>query len=194
MGGLESDTIGGYNSFLAKQKNEPGRAFVTTVLFDDRYETIHDRADIASVAPLTTKEYYARGCTALLDAVGRTVTHIASLHKALGRHAPEKTLFVITTDGLENASREYTAEKVKKLIEKQKKAGWEFLFLGANIDAVATAKQYGIDEDRAVTYQADSRGTELNFEAVDNAVRCFRSTAAMPKAWKKDIETYRHSH
>ena len=190
MSGLEDDTIGGYNSMLAKQKKEEGEAVVTTVLFDDRYELLHDRIPLQGVAPITDDQYYVRGSTALLDAIGRTITKIANVQK---HTAPEmradKVLFVITTDGYENASREYSYKKVKSMVEHEKeKYGWEFLFLGANIDAVAVAGQFGIGADRAVTYHADHEGTALNYDVVSETVSSLRACAAVPSNWKKRIE------
>lgn len=190
MSGLESDTIGGYNSMLAKQKKEEGEATVTTVLFDDRYELLHDRIALRGVAPITEEQYYVRGSTALLDAIGRTITKIVNVQ----RHtAPElradKVLFVITTDGYENASREYGYEQIKAMVEREREEfGWEFLFLGANIDAIAAARQFGISPDRAVTYHADQAGTRLNYEVVGETVSCLRASAAVPPNWKERIE------
>ena len=190
MAGLESDTIGGYNAMLEKQKKEAGEATVTTVLFDDQYELLHDRIDLKGIAPITDREYYVRGCTALLDAIGRTIQKIANVqrHTAPGQRA-EKVLFVITTDGMENASREYTYEKVRQLVERQKREfGWEFLFLGANIDAIRTARRFGIGADRAVNYHADSRGTQLNYQVVSETVSCMRAGAPIAANWKERIE------
>src|SRR5699024_5640042 len=164
MQGLEGDTIGGFNAMIEKQKKEPGEAFVSTVLFDDRTEVLHDRVRVGEVRPITQKEYYVRGCTALLDAVGGAIHHIGNIHKyARPEDIPEHTLFVITTDGMENASRRYSARRVKEMIRRQKeKYGWEFLILGANIDAVETAGRVGICPDRAVNYHSDSTGSRLN--------------------------------
>lgn len=179
MSGLESDTIGGFNSLIAKQKKEAGEAYVSTVLFDDRAEVLYDRVPLEKVEPMTDAQYYVRGCTALLDAVGGAVHHIANVHKyAREEDRPEKTLFVITTDGMENASRQYDYERVKKMIEHEKeKYGWEFLFLGANIDAAATARRFGIGADRAVDYECDGAGTSLNYEVVSKAVSHLRMAA-----------------
>ena len=191
MGGLESDTIGGYNSMLKKQREAEGEVLVSTVLFDDRSEVLYDRVPLEKLPQMTEKEYYVRGCTALLDAVGGAVRHIGNVHKyAREEDRPEKTIFVITTDGLENASREYSSERVKKLIEQQKeKYGWEFLFLGANIDAVETAGRIGISADRAANYHSDSRGTALNYEVLADAVCEMRSCAApISRDWKKRID------
>ena len=192
MSGLENDTIGGYNAFLEKQKNEEGEAVVTTVLFDDKYELVHDRSDIKKVKPLTNKEYFARGTTALLDAVGKTVNNVAARHRnALDSEVPFKTIVVITTDGFENASREYDSAKVKEMIELQKKEyGWEFLFLGANIDAVETAKNFGISKKYAATYCADGEGTALNFESVSCAVSNMRASIPLEESWKGNIEEH----
>ncbi|MBO4414829.1 MAG: hypothetical protein J5824_02465 [Lachnospiraceae bacterium] len=191
MGGLESDTIGGYNSMLAKQKKEDGKAIVTTVLFDDKIEILHDRVELKKVKPITDKEYFVRGSTALLDAVGSTISHIRSVHKNTDdEEVPEKTLFIITTDGMENASREYTYDKVKQLVEKQKeKDHWEFIFLGANIDAVAVAGRFGVAANRAVTYECDSAGTQLNFDVMSKMVSCARacgSAELMEEAFDDD--------
>ena len=190
MSGLEGDTIGGFNAMIEKQRGEPGEAFVSTVLFDNQSEVIHDRIPIGKMPQLTDKEYYVRGCTALLDAVGSAIHHIGNVHKyAREEDRPEKTLFVITTDGMENASRQYTYEKVRSLIEKQKREyGWEFLFLGANIDAAREAARFGIHPDRAVDYRADRRGTRVIYETVSETVRDFRASRPMTAGWKKKIE------
>ena len=179
MQGLEKDTIGGFNSMLAKQKQAEGSAFVSTILFDSFSEVLHDRLDIHEVAPITEREYFVRGCTALLDAVGGAIHHIGNIHKYARRSdVPENTLFVITTDGMENASQRYTAEQVKDMIRRQtEQYGWEFLFLGANIDAVETAGSLGIAPDRAVNYHCDSEGTRLNYEVVGQAVAAVRCNA-----------------
>ncbi len=192
MSHLEADTIGGYNSLLEKQKKEQGDAVVTTVLFDDKYEIIHDNADIKKVNPLTDREYFARGSTALLDAVGKTINYVGHRHKYTRySEIPQKTMVVIITDGFENASREFSQLQVKSMIEHQKeKYGWEFLFLGANIDAVSTARSYGIAPDRAVKYEADSIGTMTNFEAVNATVSCVRESRPIAPNWKKEIEEY----
>ncbi len=189
MAGLEEDTIGGYNALLKKQKAVEGKARITTVLFDDQYELLHYRADIDTVKPITGEEYYVRGCTALLDAVGRTVARIKSETDSLGgKEKPDKVMFVITTDGMENSSREYSQSTVKNMIEKRKKDGWEFLFLGANIDAVAAARSFGIDRDRAVKYKSDRQGTRLNYEVVSDAVSCIRENRPLSAGWKRRIE------
>ena len=190
MQGLEADTIGGFNSMLNKQKKEPGEALVSTVLFDDRVEVLHDRVRADRVKPITDREYYVRGCTALLDAVGGAIHHIGNIHKyARPEDVPEHTLFVITTDGMENASRRYSAHQVRRMIQRQKKKyGWEFLFLGANIDAVETAGHLGIDADRAVNYHCDSEGTRLNYQVLTQAVSAVRCSAPLDAHWKDAIE------
>ena len=191
MAGLEKDTIGGFNSMLEKQRKEPGDAVVSTVLFDNQAEVIHDRVALADVPNLTDREYYVRGCTALLDAVGGAIHHIGNVHKYARREdVPEKTLFIITTDGMENASRRYTYDKVRRMIEHEKeKYGWEFLFLGANIDAAAEAKRFGIDESMAANYHCDEEGTALNYEVISEAITSVRACAAPLSAdWKKKID------
>ena len=190
MSGLEADTIGGFNSMLAKQKQEKGEALVSTVLFDNVCEVLHDRVEIGKIAPMTERDYTVRGCTALLDAIGGAIHHIGNVHKyARAEDVPEHTLFIITTDGMENASRNYTAEKVKQMIERQKtKYGWEFLFLGANIDAVETARPFGIAPDRAANYRCDSRGTALNFEVLSETISDVRMSAPISANWKKRID------
>lgn len=190
MSGLESDTIGGFNGMLAKQKKEEGEALVSTVLFDDQCEVLHDRLDLSDVQPMTDKEYYVRGCTALLDAIGGAIHHIGNVHKYIREEdRPEHTLFIITTDGLENASRRYTYENVKAMIERQKsKYGWEFLFLGANIDAMKEAKRFGIEPERAVNYNCDEEGTKLNYKVLNEAMCCVRSSKALSNDWKREIE------
>ncbi|MDM8240182.1 hypothetical protein QUW63_13890 [Pseudoflavonifractor phocaeensis] len=190
MQGLESDTIGGFNAMIEKQKKEPGPAYVSTVLFDDRTGVLHNRVPLEKVRPITKKEYYVRGCTALLDAVGGAIHHIGNIHKyARAEDVPEHTLFVITTDGMENASRRYSVQQVKEMIQRQKKQyNWEFLFLGANIDAVETAGHLGIAPDRAVNYHCDSVGTRLNYEVVGHAVAAVRCNTPLDEHWKDAIE------
>ena len=190
MCGLEKDTIGGFNSLIEKQKKEPGEAYISTVLFDDESQVIHDRVPVGQVKPMTEEEYYVRGCTALLDAVGGAIDHIGNVHKyAREEDRPEKTLFIITTDGMENASRRYRAEKVKAMIKRQKeKYGWEFLFLGANIDAVCEAGRFGIDADHAVNYCCDAAGTALNYEVLDEAMRSVRGGKRLAASWKSRVE------
>ena len=190
MYGLEQDTIGGFNSMLEKQKQQPGDVFVTTILFDNKLEMLHDRLPLASVAPMTDKDYTVRGSTALLDAVGSTIHHIARIHKyAHPDYRPEKTLFVIITDGMENASRKYSADKVKQMIERQKeKYGWEFIFLGANIDAVEAAGNIGIAPEMAVNYHCDSQGTQLNYDVISEAVCAVRACGSMASDWRQRID------
>jgi len=190
MSGLEADTIGGYNSMLKKQKQEEGSAYVSTVLFDDQCEVLHDRIDINEITPITDKDYYVRGCTALLDAVGGAIHHIGNIHKyARKEDVPEHTIFIITTDGMENSSRRYSYEKVKAMVERQqKKYGWEFLFFGANIDAITEAGRFGIRADRATDYVCDSEGTELNYEAMSYAVSAVRQSKPLAEKWKTKIE------
>ncbi len=176
MCGLEADTIGGFNSMIEKQKKEDGEVYVSTVLFDDQTDVIYDRVDISRIEPMTDKQYYVRGCTALLDAVGGAIHHIGNIHKyARNEDVPEKTIFVITTDGMENASRFYSYDDVRRMIERQKeKYGWEFIFLGANIDAAAEARKFGISASRAARYENDCEGTALNYSVVSEAVSRMR--------------------
>ena len=190
MAGLENDTIGGFNAMIEKQKQEPGEAIVSTVLFDNESVVVHDRVDIQKVGLMTRKEYYVRGCTALLDAVGGAIHHIGNVHKyAREEDRPEKTLFVITTDGMENASRKYSYDRLKAMIERQKeKYGWEFLFLGANIDAAKEAARFGITEDCAANYHADSQGTAVIYEAVNEAVCSVRASRPMSRDWKQSVD------
>lgn len=190
MHGLEADTIGGFNSMIEKQKKETGEALVSTILFDNAAEVIHDRVSLKDIRELTSRDYCVKGCTALLDAVGGAIHHIGNIHKyARPEDVPEHTLFIITTDGMENASRRYSSMEVKKIITRQKeKYGWEFLFLGANIDAVETAAGFGIGADRAVNYRADSQGTQLNYEVLGDAVSAVRQSAPLTAGWKKRID------
>ncbi len=191
MSGLENDTIGGYNGMLKKQRETEWEVLVSTVLFDHNIEVLHDRVPLDKVSEITEKDYYVRGCTALLDAVGGAIHHIGNVHKyAREADRPEKTIFVITTDGMENASHQYSYDRVKQMVERQKeKYGWEFLFLGANIDAIKTAGLFGISEDRATNYLSDHEGTKLNYEVLADAVSDMRCCAAPISAdWKKRIE------
>ena len=190
MGGLEPDTIGGFNAMLTRQKEQKGEANVTTILFDHEVQLLHDRFPLHAVAPLTEKDYYVRGCTALLDAIGYGVEKMVNIQ----RHLPEderaeKVIFVITTDGLENASKRFSYEKIRRMIEREKEQyGWEFLFLGANIDAVETARHFGIGADRAVNYNSDSEGTQLNYEVLSEAISAVRSSAPLGADWKSRID------
>lgn len=191
MSGLEADTIGGYNSMLEKQKTGEGEVIISTVLFDDKIEVIHDRKPITEVKPISGEEYYVRGCTALLDAVGGAIHHIGHTHKEADTNdVPEKTLFIITTDGMENASKKYTYDKIKKMVEKKKKKlGWEFIFMGANIDAISVASQFGIAKNRAVRYESDSVGTRLNYNVMSNLIssaRMCQSSAKMTQAFNDE--------
>ncbi len=190
MNGLKSDTIGGFNSMIERQKKEDGTVFVTTVLFDTRFERIHDRLLLEDVPPMTEKEYVPGGCTALLDAVGDTIRHIVHIHRyARPEDVPAKTVFVITTDGLENASRRYSRDEVKRMIEhEQKEYGWEFLFLGANIDAVETAGHLGIHEDRTANFCPDSKGIDFTFSSMSKAVSAARRNSPISAAWKDEVE------
>ena len=195
MSGLESDTIGGYNSMIEKQKKEEGEALISTVLFDGQTDVLHDRVSLDKISPITEKEYYVRGSTALLDAVGGAIRHIGNVHKyAREEDVPEKTLFIITTDGMENSSRQYSYDKVKKMIEKQKeKYHWEFIFLGANIDAVGVADRFGVDRQHAVRYECVSAGTALNFQVMNKMVSCARgakSAKAMNEAFCSEEMLY----
>ena len=186
MSGLESDTIGGFNSMISKQKKEEGEALITTVLFDDKIETLHDRIEIGKVEPMNESQYFTRGCSALLDAIGTTVNHISDIHRyARKEDIPEKTLFIITTDGLENSSREFSYDKIKKLLsKKQEKDGWEFLFLGANIDAIEVAGRMGISRDDACDYVCDEAGTALNFDVMSNIIGSVRRSKSRSEAKK----------
>ncbi|HIV30241.1 MAG TPA: VWA domain-containing protein [Candidatus Pullichristensenella excrementipullorum] len=191
MAGLEKDTIGGFNAMLEKQRRGEGQALISTVLFSNESAVIHDRVDAREVPPLTEREYFVCGCTALLDAVGGAIRHIGNVHKyAREEDRPERTLFVITTDGMENASRCYDLRRVRAMIERQKaRYGWEFLFLGANIDAVDTAARLGIDADRAANFHCDARGTQLNYEAVSDAIGAVRCAAPLSADWKERIDS-----
>ena len=190
MAGPESDTIGGFNSMIEKQKKQDGECYVSTVLFDNESEVLHDRVKLGDIPKMTDKDYTVRGCTALIDAIGGAIHHVGNIHKyARPEDVPEHTMFVITTDGQENASHRYSSEQVKKMIERQKeKYGWEFLFIGANIDAVETAKQYGISEDRAVDYNADARGTSVVYDTVAQACCNVRAAAPIQSDWSTQIK------
>lgn len=189
MAGLEQDTIGGFNALIDKQRKLPGEVRVTTVLFNHEYELLHDRISLEGISPMTDSDYEVGGMTALLDAVGSTIQKISNAQKGtLKKHQADQVMFVITTDGLENSSCEYTYKKIHEMIASKKTAGWEFIFLGANIDAVATAKKFGVDEDFAVDYHADAEGTELNYQVVSEAVSSFRTGKKIDREWKKEIE------
>lgn len=190
MSGLERDTIGGFNGMLAKQQEQEGDVLVSTVLFDNKCEVLHDRKHIKDVQPMTDKEYYVRGCTALLDAIGGAIHHIGNIHKyARPEERPGKTLFVIITDGMENSSKRYTYPKVKQMVERQQKRyGWEFMFLGANMDALEEARRYGIREDMASNYVCDEVGTALNYAAVGAVLSSVRASKSVSRDWKQEIE------
>ena len=186
MRGLEKDTIGGFNSMIEKQKKQEGECYVSTVLFDNESDVIHDRVKLSEIKPMTEKDYYVRGCTALIDAIGGAIHHIGNIHKyARPEDVPEHTMFIITTDGMENASHRYTSDRVKQMIERQKeKYGWEFLFIGANIDAVETAAQYGIGSDRAVNYE---KGTKILYATVSETICNMRTNAPIQADWSTEI-------
>lgn len=189
MSGLESDTIGGFNAMIEKQKKQDGKCYVSTILFDDVSEVLHDRVELDNIPKMTDSDYTVRGCTALIDALGGAIHHIANIHKyARPEDVPEHTMFVIMTDGMENASHRYSSDTVKRMIEKEKSQyGWEFLFIGANIDAVETAARYGIRQDRAVNYHADHEGTGVAYECVADAVSCMRANAPLAASWSDRI-------
>ena len=190
MYGLEADTIGGFNSMIEKQRKQEGHALISTVLFDNVCEVLYDRVNIRKIRPMTNRDYMVRGCTALLDAIGGAIHHIALIHKwAREEDVPDHTLFIITTDGMENASRKYTAEQVKRMIKTQEEEyGWEFLFLGANMDAVETARHFGIGKDHAVNYHSDRQGTALNYEVLSDAISAVRCNAPLGAGWKDRID------
>ena len=190
MSGMEGDTIGGFNSMIARQKQAEGEALVSTVLFSDDSFVLHDRVPLEKIGPMTANDYCPCGCTALIDAIGGAIRHIGTVHKyAREEDRPEHTIFVITTDGLENASRRYTSARVKDMVKhQQEKYGWEFLFLGANIDAVETASRIGISRDRAVNYKHDQRGTELNYEAQSIAISAMRACGKVAPNWSAAVD------
>ncbi len=190
MSGLETDTVGGFNAMIDKQKKAEGEAIVSTVLFDHEREVLHDRVPVNDIKPMTEDDYTVRGCTALIDAIGCSIHHISNVHRYIREEdVPEHTIFVITTDGMENASREYSGDKVRKMIEKKKKEnGWEFLFLGANIDAVETAKSFGISKERAVNFHSDKKGTCLNYSVVGKTLARMRSEGRIEADWKEEID------
>lgn len=190
MSGLESDTIGGFNAMIAKQKKEDGEAYVSTVLFDNVSEVLHDRVSLKEISKMTAKDYTVRGCTALIDAIGGAIKHIRNIHKyARPEDVPAHTMFIITTDGQENASHCFSSDEVKKMIEHQKaEYGWEFLFIGANIDAVETASRFGIGRDRAVNYRADSQGTQVLYDTISAPISAMRANKNIDEDWGKKIE------
>lgn len=190
MAGLETDTMGGFNSMLERQKQEVGEALLSTIIFDNTSRVLHDRIPLNKVEPLTQKDYYVGGCTALLDAIGGAIHHIGNVHKyAREEDRPARTLFIITTDGMENASHRYNSRQVMEMVKRQQeKYGWEFLFLGANIDAIATAGRMGIRPERAVQYHCDSRGQEVNYQVLSETVATYRSCGAVPDDWKAEVE------
>ena len=190
MAGLESDTIGGFNGMIEKQKKAEGDALVSTVLFSNSSVVVHDRVPLKEVMPMTDRDYCVGGCTALIDAMGDAIHHIGNVHKYIREEdVPEHTIFVIITDGMENASRRYSSDEVKRMVKDRKtKNGWEFIFLGANIDAVETAAKYGIDDDRSASFISDKRGHALNYATVSDAMYCMRRSITVDRSWKKDIE------
>lgn len=190
MAGLESDTIGGFNAMIEKQKKEDGEAYVSTVLFDNVSEVLHDRVKLSKIEKMTDRDYTVRGCTALIDAIGGAIHHIGNIHKyARPEDVPEHTMFIITTDGMENASHRYSSDQVKQMIQRQKeKYGWEFLFIGANIDAVQTAAKFGIDRNRAVNYHADHTGTQVLYETLSAPISAMRQNRQVSDDWGKGIE------
>ncbi|MBE6759010.1 MAG: VWA domain-containing protein [Ruminococcaceae bacterium] len=194
MHGLEADTIGGFNSMIDKQRRQEGTVLVSTVLFSDSSSVLHDRVPLDKIRPLTDEDYFTGGCTALLDAVGGAIRHISTVHRyARPEDVPAHTMFIITTDGMENASRAYNQSQVKELIESRKKDGWEFLFLGANIDAVATAGSFGIPAERAVRYCADRVGTQVNFCAMSKAISSVRCGSSVDDDWAEEARAYYES-
>ena len=189
MSGLEKDTIGGFNSLIEKQMKEEGEAVVTTVLFSDKMNFLHDRVDIKEVKTMTDKDYIPSGCTALLDTIGNTINHIIKKQSELkDEYIPNKTMVIITTDGLENASQEFNYSKVKTLIEKQKEVGWEFIFLGANIDVYQEAQRFGINKDMAVEFINDADGINVNYESLNKAVHSYRVNGRVESNWREDVD------
>ena len=189
MAGLESDTIGGFNSMIEQQRKKDGECYVSTVLFDNESEVLHDREALSGIKPMTDKDYTVRGCTALIDAIGSAIHHIGNVHKyAREEDRPEKTLFIITTDGMENASKAYNYDRVKAMIEQRKESGWEFIFLGANIDAAKEAARFGIGAQQAVDYHADRKGTAVAFAAINDVMDCFRSSPSVGRAWRQRVD------
>jgi len=189
MSGLEGDTIGGFNSMIEKQRKQDGECYVSTILFDNVSEVLHDRVKLSDIPKMTDRDYTVRGCTALIDAIGGAIHHIGNIHKYVrAEDVPEHTMFVIMTDGLENASRRYSSDEVKRMIEHEKeKYGWEFLFIGANIDSVETARHFGIGADRSVNYHADHQGTAIAFDTVCETVCNFRNSRPLAVSWSDRI-------
>ena len=188
MSGLEKDCVGGFNSMIRKQKKEDGECLVSTVLFNNFDTILHDRVSLKDIKLMKEDDYVPSGCTALIDALGNSIKHISDIHHYIrNEDVPEHTIFVITTDGLENASKKYSSDEVKKMVESKKEEGWEFIFLAANIDAVETAKKYGIEEDRAVNYISDEMGTRKNYNALNKAIRSFRKYGEMEESWAAEI-------
>lgn len=189
MAGLEGDTVGGFNGLISKQKKEEGECLVSVTLFDNVSELLYDRINLKSIRPMTDNDYSVCGCTALLDAVGEEIKRVELIHKYIrDEDIPEHTVFVITTDGMENASRKYTLPQIKTMIEKKRAKGWQFLFLGANIDAADTASSMGISEDCAADYHADGTGTAVMYEALSEAVCCVRGRGSVEREWKRSVE------
>ncbi len=189
MSGLEEDTIGGFNSFIEKQKNEKGDCLVSTVLFNQSSKVVHDRVDLKEIEKMTRNDYFASGTTALIDALGDAIRHIRTVHRYIRKEdVPVKTAFIIITDGMENASRRYSSDEVKKMVKEQKAKGWDFLFLAANIDAVETAKSYGIEEEYSVDFRNDAKGVAKNFETLSETVACYRTKRSFAKDWAADIK------
>lgn len=193
MSGLEKDCVGGFNSMIKKQKKEDGECLVSTVLFNNSDTILHDRVSLKDIRQMKEEDYVPSGCTALIDALGNSIRHISDVHRYIRKEDnPEHTIFIITTDGLENASKKYSSDEVKKMVEQKKEEGWEFIFLAANIDAVETAKKYGINEDRAVNYVSDEAGTMTNFNVLDKTIRKFRKCGCVAENWAEEInEDYR---
>ena len=190
MSGLEKETMAGFNRLIEQQKEVKGEAVVSTILFDDRFEVLHNRLNIQNVHQMTPEDYYVRGSTALLDAIGRSITKMRRVHKELAEELkPEKTIFFITTDGMENASKEFDYDKLKEYIDLQKeKYGWEFIFIGANIDAIKTAERFGINQDRAVNYRSDEKGTHLNYKVMNETITKLRASKTIDANWKDEID------
>lgn len=190
MANLVGDTIGGFNAMTERQRGLSGEVYVSTVLFNNRSEVLHDRVPIEKIGKLTERDYVPYGNTALLDAIGDAIHHIGNVHKyAREEDRPEKTMFIIMTDGMENASRKYSAEEIRSVIRRQQERyGWEFLFLGANIDAIETARRYGIREDRSVNFHADHAGMQASMRSASKAAVMFRTQTTITSSWKEETE------